>query len=161
MKITTEQIITLVSLIGAILAWIAKIRWSNEYKIAKDEIIKSKDSLITQLKETVQFYKDMTPMKIKEYFDTVKKQLEDYNLLLSEQLESAKKEIAEMEHHAQSNNPVKISIKQLSHIQKDTEIIELGKKIQANMSQFDWVTQTEEWDLAELNQNILRNQEED
>ncbi|NOQ25115.1 MAG: hypothetical protein GQ564_07100 [Bacteroidales bacterium] len=97
MAITTEQIITAISLLGAILAWIAKIRWSKEYKNAKDEIIKSKDSLITQLNESIKFYKDMTPMKIKEYFDSVKLQMEEYNQLLLEQLENAENEIREKE----------------------------------------------------------------
>ena len=63
MNITFEQIITVLSLLAALLAWFSKIRWSKEYRLAKDEIIKSKEAQIIELSNRISLYKDMTPMK--------------------------------------------------------------------------------------------------
>ena len=52
-----QIIITILSLLAAIFAWIAKIKWCNEYKEAKE-------SQIELLKEKVEFFKDLSPMKL-------------------------------------------------------------------------------------------------
>jgi chromosome segregation ATPase len=88
-----NEIITVISLLAAVLAWLAKLRWSKEYSQAKDEIIRSKDAQIELLKQQIQNLMELNPVKLKEYFNTVKEQLEKYNDLLKEQLEVAKKEI--------------------------------------------------------------------
>lgn len=134
---------SLASAIAAILAWIAKIRWSDEYSKAKDETIKSKDTLIAVkdaqlqtlitnkdeiikakdtlisvkdaelqalltnkdeiiktkdeqikvLEREIKSLNDLTPMKIREYFKSVKEQLEEYNGYLQKQVDEAKTEI--------------------------------------------------------------------
>jgi hypothetical protein len=66
------------SAIAAILAWIAKILWSREYASAKDETIKAKDAQIQLLEREIVSLKEMTPMKIREYFLSVREQLEEY-----------------------------------------------------------------------------------
>ena len=54
--------------IAAVLAWVAKIRWSKEYRMALDESIQAKDAQIDTLKEQLTAYKELSPMKIREYF---------------------------------------------------------------------------------------------
>jgi chromosome segregation ATPase len=88
-----NEIITIISLLAAILAWIAKLRWSKEYSQAKDEIIRAKDAQIDLLKQQIENLMELHPVKLKEYYSTIKEQLEKYNDLLKEQLEAAKKEI--------------------------------------------------------------------
>jgi chromosome segregation ATPase len=92
-----NEIITVISLLAAILAWVAKLKWSKEYSQAKDEIIRAKDAQIAMLKQQIDNLMDLNPVKLKEYYSTVKEQLEKYNDLLKEQLAAAKKEIEKMQ----------------------------------------------------------------
>lgn len=86
---------TLLSALAAVLAWLAKLFWSKEYISAKDEIIKAKEAQIETLRSQVDHYKELTPMKIQEYFHSVKEQLEEYNDALQLKLEKAKSQIEE------------------------------------------------------------------
>lgn len=86
-------IAALASALAAVLAWAAKLWWAKEFGAAKDEIIKAKEAQIELLKNEVQNLKDLTPMKIREYFLSVKAQLEEYNNLLQQQLNDAQAEI--------------------------------------------------------------------
>jgi hypothetical protein len=108
----------LASALAAVLAWAAKLWWSKEYSAAKDEIIKAKeaqiaslkagidsiqmlsgettkakDAQIETLKNEIQNLRELTPMKIREYFLSVKGQLEEYNDKLQEELKTAYEEI--------------------------------------------------------------------
>lgn len=99
-------IITVLSVISTILAWIAKIRWAKEYSQAKDETIKSKEAEISSVKEQLKtkdeliamkesFIQQLTmlnPPKLKEYYDTVTSGLEAYNDKLKKELELRKDE---------------------------------------------------------------------
>jgi predicted RNase H-like nuclease (RuvC/YqgF family) len=85
-----SSVITIGSLIAAILAWIAKLKWSKEFEKAKDETIKAKEAQIAALEREVKSLQDMTPMKLREYFNSVKEQLEEYNEELRKQLEAEK-----------------------------------------------------------------------
>jgi len=85
MEIIQEIIVTL-SLIAAILAWIAKIKWSKEYKEAKEAQIDS-------LKQQIENWKALTPDKLREYYIKMKEQLEEFNDFLKSQLKEAEKEI--------------------------------------------------------------------
>ncbi|SRR6266404_3233068 len=86
----------LASAVAALLAWLAKLRWAKEYAVAKDETIKAKQAEIERLLHEVQSVReltndvikakdiqiqllsDLTPMKIREYFLSVRTQLEEY-----------------------------------------------------------------------------------
>ena len=85
-----SSVITIGSLIAAILAWIAKLKWSKEFEKAKDETIKAKEAQISALEREIKSLQDMTPMKLREYFNSVKEQLEEYNEELRKQLETEK-----------------------------------------------------------------------
>lgn len=74
-----QTIITVGSIIAAILAWFAKLSWSREFAAAKNATITAKDMQIDQLKEHIKVLQEMTPMKVREYFHSVKEQLEEYN----------------------------------------------------------------------------------
>ncbi|MBN1253178.1 MAG: hypothetical protein JXR51_01190 [Bacteroidales bacterium] len=111
-----NEIITGLSILAAILAWIAKLRWSKEFAMAKDEIIKAKEAQIAMLKQQIENLKELNPSKLKEYFDIVKEQLNKYNELLKKQLEEAKNEIKQKEKDLETlrteedNNKDKIEI---------------------------------------------------
>lgn len=79
MDVTTiiSLVTALLSSIVAILAWVAKIRWSKEFSDAKDEIIRAKESQIASLENEVRFLHELSPMKIREYFLSVRSQLEE------------------------------------------------------------------------------------
>jgi len=68
----------LASALAAVLAWAAKLRWAKEYAAAKDEIIRAKESEIAALNAQIKILNELTPMKIREYFLSVKTQLEEY-----------------------------------------------------------------------------------
>lgn len=86
-------IAALASALAAVLAWAAKLWWAREFGAAKDEIIRAKDAQIELLKSEIQNLKELTPMKIREYFTSVKVQLEEYNELLQRQLNEAQENI--------------------------------------------------------------------
>lgn len=83
----------LASALAAVLAWAAKLWWAKEYSAAKDEIIKAKDAQIETLKTEIQNLRELTPMKIREYFLSVKEQLEEYNDKLQEEVKTAYEEV--------------------------------------------------------------------
>lgn len=116
-----QAITILLSVLTAALAWGAKLLWSKEFALAKNEviaakvaqldakdtiiqakdalnsatheIIKSKDAHIQALEREIKSLQDLTPMKIREYFVSVKEQLEEYNNELKSKLEAASEEI--------------------------------------------------------------------
>lgn len=79
--------------LSAVLAWIAKIYWSKEFATAKDEIIRAKDVQIALLEREITSLKEMSPMKIREYFNSVKEQLTEYIEALKTDLKKAHSEI--------------------------------------------------------------------
>ncbi len=85
-QIILTYVITILSLLAAILAWIVRIRWSKEFR-------KAKEAQIESLKQQIENLKDLTPDKIRKYFVDMKVQLEEYNDLLQKQLDIAKNEI--------------------------------------------------------------------
>jgi chromosome segregation ATPase len=78
---------------AAILAWVAKLRWSKEYTTAKDETIRSKDAHIDVLRTELASLRELTPMKIREYFLSMRQQLEEYNESLKRKLALAEQQI--------------------------------------------------------------------
>jgi chromosome segregation ATPase len=87
-------ITALASAIAAALAWAAKLQWGREFAAAKDEIIKAKDAQIEVLNRELDSLRELTPMKVREYFVSVREQLEEYNDLLQSQLDEAHEELA-------------------------------------------------------------------
>ncbi len=134
---------TILSGAAAVLAWLAKIYWSKEYISAKDEIIKAKEAQIEQLKSQVQHYKDLTPMKIREYFESMKEQLEEYNDSLQRKLENTKdqlekknEELKKLEQYDQEKASTIANIKdekekleeQVSELETDLEKLRINEE---------------------------------
>lgn len=84
---------TIASSLAAVLAWAAKLWWGREFAAAKDEIIKAKEAQIELLTSEISSLKELTPMKIREYFLSVREQMEEYNNLLKDQLDGAHKQL--------------------------------------------------------------------
>jgi chromosome segregation ATPase len=155
-----NEIITVISLIAAILAWIAKLRWSREFAQAKDEIIRAKDAQIETLKLQVQNLMDLNPVKLKEYYTAVKEQLEKYNDLLKEQLAAAKKEIDIMQ--MTLNN---MKGKEEENQEKISKLSDEKEKLEKNVLdlegnlfeiQSDLINQSIEPTIPELNSKRLK-----
>lgn len=85
-----QAVITLLSVIAAILAWVAKLRWSNEYKEAKEAQIE----LLERENKTL---KTLTPMKLQEYLISTKEMLGEYNDTLKEQLNEKQAKLKKLE----------------------------------------------------------------
>jgi hypothetical protein len=108
--------------VGGVLAWGARLWWGREYGAAKDETIRAKESQIANLnshieklgaaqaeiirakeaqielmKIEIQNLRELTPMKLREYFVSVKQQLEEYNEMLQKELVDNTKRVAELE----------------------------------------------------------------
>lgn len=79
--------------LAAILAWVAKLRWAREYTAAKEETIRAKEAQVETLRTQVEALQDMTPMKLREYFLSVKEQLEEYIGTLQARLHQATEKI--------------------------------------------------------------------
>jgi hypothetical protein len=113
-------IVTALSIISSILAWLAKIKWSNEFRLSKEaeitsikEQLKTKDELINLKDSQIQHFKDLNPIKLKEYHDVVQSELEAYNNKLQtklelkqEELEITDKKLVELEHTNMNDNSV-------------------------------------------------------
>jgi chromosome segregation ATPase len=127
-----NEIITIISLLAAVLAWLAKLRWSKEYSQAKDEIIRSKDAQIETLKLQVQNLMDLNPVKLKEYYTAVKEQLEKYNDLLKEQLTAAKKEIEMMQ-----NSITHMKDKEEENQEKISKLSDEKEKLERNVQDLE------------------------
>lgn len=91
-----KDLITLASIVAAILAWVAKLRWSQEFAeaknaviSAKDEQIKTKQSQIEFLDRQIETLKEQTPERLRDHYKSLQLQLEEFN-------EQQKKELAEL-----------------------------------------------------------------
>ena len=85
---------TIVSGIAAILAWVAKILWSKEYRDATDRTISSKDAEIANLKSHIERLEKLSPMIVEEYYATSTKQMESILSSVQEQLDIANSELS-------------------------------------------------------------------
>jgi hypothetical protein len=85
-------IAAVLSAAASVLAWAARLFWGKEFAAAKDETIrakeaqlatkdeniKAKEAQIAALTDRLKEEKELNPMKIREYFVSVKQQLEEY-----------------------------------------------------------------------------------
>lgn len=100
-------LVSVLSMLVAILAHISKIRWAKEFAVAKDEIIRAreaeteakaeqlqtKDELIRIKDIQIKHWQSLTPEKVIEYHNSVKAELYAYNETLRSELESSKQEL--------------------------------------------------------------------
>ena len=117
-------IFALLNALSAVLAWIAKLRWSHEYAAAKDETIKAKEAQLETLRLQLQELKDLTPMKVREYYLSTKEQLEEYIEKLKSESKDSQTKIAVLQ--SQIDVQAKASLPSTQDIKKlEAEIGEL------------------------------------
>lgn len=108
--------------LGGVLAWSAKLWWSREHTAAKqaqidnlksqieklaeakDETIRAKQAQIDALLVYVNELKDFTPMKVREYFLSVKEQLEEYIDVLEKDLQEAQNDIEDLQRQTEDEH---------------------------------------------------------
>ncbi len=89
--------ITGLSIIASILAWVAKIRWSSEYREAKKAQIESIQEQIKVLKERNETLKELTSEKIMGHYKSTKEGLESLNNKILEEKNELQIKMDEME----------------------------------------------------------------
>jgi hypothetical protein len=68
---------TLIAGLASVLAWYSRLRWSEEYKTATEQIIKSKDANIALLHDQVEYWKSLNSKSIYEQFQAMKNALDE------------------------------------------------------------------------------------
>ena len=136
-----QPTITILSLVGGILAWVAKIRWSKEYSVAKDETIKAKEAQMQAIERELQTYKELTPMKIKEYYLSSKELYEVQINGLENKLKTAQEEIQDLqkgEEKEKIKSEIEILTTQLQFIKHQQEFV-LKKQIQLKIEEAEYL----------------------
>jgi hypothetical protein len=78
---------------SSVLAWAAKLWWSKEYAESKNQTIAAKEAQIEVLNAQIASLRELNPMKIREYFLSIKEQLEEYIAHLQGQLEELRRQL--------------------------------------------------------------------
>lgn len=91
-----QDVTTLLAVVGSIVAWVAKLRWSKEFADAKeeiirtkDEIIKSKEAEISVLEARIQSLTELSSNALRTHRADTIRGLEDWVEKLEEQLAEA------------------------------------------------------------------------
>jgi hypothetical protein len=87
----------LANAVSSIIAWIAKIGWSKEYREAKDEIIRAKEAEIRTLKEYIAIVEKLNPQSLKQWLQNGLEMAQTYVSQVNVQLEEAQKKIKVLE----------------------------------------------------------------
>lgn len=90
MELFFNYIITSLAILSSILAWIAKIKWSHEFKEAKEAEIKAKSAQIDTIKEKAELYESIISRKL---MDHSKQTIVELEKLLDETEKSKQEEI--------------------------------------------------------------------
>ncbi len=85
-----NYLITILALVASLLAWIAKLRWSKEFKEAKEAEIKAKIAQMDLIREKVEFYESIISNKL---FDYSKQTIANLEQLLIKTEKSKQEEI--------------------------------------------------------------------
>ena len=87
----------LANAVSAIIAWIAKIVWSKEYREAKDEIIRAKEAEIRTLKEHIITLEKLNPITLKQWYENGLEIARTYVSQVDDQMKEAQKKIEVLE----------------------------------------------------------------
>jgi hypothetical protein len=136
-----QPTITVLSLVCGILAWVAKIRWSKEYSVAKDETIKAKEAQMQAIERELQFYKELTPMKFKEYLFSSREVYEVQINGLENELKTAQEEILNLkkdEEKEKIKSEIDTLTTQLQFVKHQQELA-LKKQIQLKIEEAEYL----------------------
>jgi len=119
-----KDLITLASVLAAILAWVAKLRWSKEYSDAKnatlnakDEQIKTKQAYVELVERENRSLQGQTPEKLLERYKAIQKQLEEALEKVGNQLDAAKAELQTKDNVLESTTQREVNLR------KDIELM--------------------------------------
>jgi hypothetical protein len=104
-------VIALINAIAAVIAWVAKIRWSTEYRDATIRILEAKDETIKSLERHIKNIEFLNPKTLQEWYTGLKSISEEYIENLNIQLINAKKEIDSLESQGNDKNENLLQIK--------------------------------------------------
>jgi len=90
-------IITILSLVGAILAWIAKLKWSSEFRNAKEAQIESINEQLNLVKEQREQLKEFKSDQIMSLYKSTKEGLEELNNQIIEEKEELANKVKRLE----------------------------------------------------------------
>ena len=155
-QVWVNNLITLVSIIAAILAWVAKLRWSKEYSDAKNAVIEAKEASISEkgeqvvtkqsqivfLEQQIEFFKERTPQKIREHYRSVQEQLEEIIGIYEQKMTRAKARLAEQESKLERSGEIQINLAQEIkvgeiRIKQLTRELSISKKLQTNAQRLE------------------------
>lgn len=144
-----QYLITFFSIIAAIIAWTAKLRWSKEYRDATNRLIQAKDAEISTLKsqsERLEKSKDaeiqilqhqieklekLNPKELIEWYEGLKKFSEEYVEQLRRQLEEAKQKIKILESTQKQESDQLLKAKQtLNLLSRDYDFLKASTEQQ-------------------------------
>ena len=97
-----NYLITILALITALLAWVAKLRWSKEYKEAKEAEINAKVAQMKTIKEKAELFESIISNKLIEYS---RQTIADLEKLLEETKKSKQDEINKILEKLKENEP--------------------------------------------------------
>jgi flagellar basal body-associated protein FliL len=156
-------IITIISGIAAILAWLAKLRWSKEFAEAKDACIAAKEEQVRTLQLQIDQLRDLTPIKLREFYIKMKEQLEEYNDALQAELSKAKQEMCrKTETITELTGQGAAQVNLIADLNSEKQAIETKvRKLEAQVEQlkqrspFLWSLPKMNWEFPELDSTVL------
>ena len=131
---TILALTALANVVCAILAWVAKIWWGREYREAKDETIRAKEAQIEVLKTELENLRQFSPLKLREYYLSIKEQSEDVIEDLSSKLKLKERENealqAKVERESQKLEQAKVERESYELAKLQEEIVQLKAKVE-------------------------------
>jgi hypothetical protein len=103
----------LANAVSAIIAWVAKILWSKEYREAKDETIRAKEAQITTLKEHISILEKLNPTILRQWYESGLKISEIYASQLEQQMKEAQKKTEVLEADSDKREKAIMALKSL------------------------------------------------
>lgn len=114
-----KDLITLFSVIAAVLAWVAKLRWSKEYTDAKDAVITAKEEQIKTKQTQIEFLErqiislqEQTPQKLRDYYKSAREHLGEIIEELGSEVKELKAQLASKDAELEVANERQTSIQQ-------------------------------------------------
>jgi chromosome segregation ATPase len=94
---TVQTVVTILSLLVAVLVPVSNLFWSKRYRDAKEAELSAKDAQIETLQLHIEHLRELTPATLRESYIKMKDQLSEYIDILSQELDEERNVIEEKE----------------------------------------------------------------